>query len=241
MLARYTWAGRSASGGRPQAALASRRVVNDGRRQSRFDWRVCPSRLLPMVRPLSRSPYETSTNRRGVLGGRGALRPWRACGPPRTDACSRFMPGRADAPRRPGEPPALDGVRGRPGYRCRLAEQRGGDPGGPSGPSDGTHVAGPIGRPPPQPGGCAPISGLVLLARIELLSRRTRRAMRRVEIPDRQDCARDLNQKSRYGGRRVAKSGTFPLPRARRPSPPGRNRRSEARAISGPSPADSID
>ena len=70
---------------------------------------------------------------------------------------------------------------------------------------------------------------------------RTRPAAPRAAIPSATESHSGFHILSRFGGRRVAKSGTFPLPRTRRPSPSGRNRRSEARAISEHSSADSID
>ena len=42
------------------------------KRQSRVDEHLCSSTLLPMIRPPARSPYETSTNRRGATGRRRA-------------------------------------------------------------------------------------------------------------------------------------------------------------------------
>ena len=54
-------------------------VAAEGKRRSRADGHACPSARLSMVRPPASSPYETSTNRRGVRVGRSPL-PRRACG-----------------------------------------------------------------------------------------------------------------------------------------------------------------
>ena len=62
-------------------------------------------------------------------------------------------------------------------------------------------------------------------------ARRTRPAVPRAAIPSATESHSGFHIQARFRGRRVAKSGTFPLLRTRRPSPSRRNPRSERRAI----------
>ena len=76
-----------------RAGSAGKRFRPTEKRQSRVDGQVCPSTLLPMVRPPAGSPYETSTNRRAHSSApRRIRRIQRACGALRPEAiCAGFV------------------------------------------------------------------------------------------------------------------------------------------------------